>query len=308
MGGRLLAMARTGRVRRLLAESPATRELANRYVAGESIDMLIHTVGDRLSKGLAVSIDPLRVPDPTPAGVAASGAVYLEVLRCLDEHHLSAGVDLLVKIDALGLAEDGPHPVSGMQDLRRICRTADNCGCTVTIDVVPKGDMDRIFSVVQELRMDHPSVGVTVPAMLRRTESDCRELAAQGMRVRLCRGSWRDTAEKSFNKSHEVDLSFVRCLNTLMSSLAHPVVTSHDPRMVEITLDLARRAARPADSYEFQMLLGVRPLEQRRLADIGCIMRTQLPFGPGWYDYFLRRVAMRPSGVMDHLRSLLSPR
>lgn len=302
----VLDFARSRRVQRLITSSAAGRELFTRYIAGEEMDELVAVVADQLGKGLAVSVDPLRVPATTPGQAAASARVCVDVLRGLDEHGLASGADLSVKLDALGLSQAGPHPAGAMDRLRKICRLAGNCGATVTIDMAPEASVDHTLAVVRELRMDHPSVGVALLAMLRRTEADCRALAGAGLRVRLGKGGWRTSDEPAFARSHEIDLSFVRCLRILMASPAHPIVASHDPRLVEITLDLARRAKRVPASYEFQMLLGVRPLEQRRLADIGCTMRTQLPYGRNWYDYFLRRVLQRPASAALYARSLVS--
>ncbi len=302
----VLDLARSKRVRQWVTSSAVGRELFSRYIAGEDLDELIAVVADQLRKGLLVSVDPLRVPAVTPADAAASAQVCVDVLRGLDERGLAGGADLTVKLDALGLSQAGPHPAGAMDQLQRICRLAGNCGATVTVDMAPEASVDHTLDVVRELRMDHPSVGVALLAMLRRTESDCRALSEEGMRVRLCKGGWRTSDEQAFAKSHEIDISFVRCLRTLMSSSAHPIIASHDPRLVEITLDLARRARRAPSGYEFQMLLGVRPLEQRRLADIGCTMRTQLPFGANWYDYFLRRVLQRPASAALYARSLVS--
>ncbi|SER76164.1 proline dehydrogenase [Propionibacterium cyclohexanicum] len=306
MSDRVIDLARSERAQRFVTRSPAGRELFHRYVAGESLDELLLVVAERHRKGLVVSIDPLRAPAATPQEAAASAQICVDVLGALEKHGLAEGSDLTVKLDALGLSGPGPRPAGAMDRLRAICRLAGNSGATVTVDTPPEAGVERTLDIVRELRMDHPGVGVELLAMLRRTEADCRALAGEGLRIRLSKGGWRTSDEPAFSRRHDIDLSFVRCLRVLMDSGARPVVASHDPRLVEISLDLARRFHRGPSECEFQMLLGVRPLEQRRLADIGCTMRTQLPFGPNWYDYFLRRVLQRPDSAALYARSLVS--
>ncbi len=166
--------------------------------------------------------------------------------------------------------------------------------------------MDSTLRVLEQLRADHPWVGAVLQSQLRRTEADCRDLATAGSRVRLCKGAYAPADTVAFQVPHEVDRSYVRCLKVLLGGDGYPMVASHDPTLVEIAQALARDLGRDASSWELQMLLGVRPDEQARLAGVGRRVRTYVPFGEDWYAYLVRRLAERPANLALLLRSLMS--
>ena len=139
---------------------------------------------------------------------------------------------------------------------------------------------------------------------LHRTEADCRDLAGEGSRVRLCKGAYKEPASVAFQDGDDVDLSYVRCLKVLMAGDGYPMVASHDPRLIDIAQALAGHHGRSPDTYEFQMLHGIRPAEQTRIADRGHQMRVYVPFGEDWYGYLVRRMAERPANLGFFLRSL----
>jgi proline dehydrogenase len=163
---------------------------------------------------------------------------------------------------------------------------------------------DSTLSILRELRLDFPDTGAVLQSYLRRTEDDCRDLAYAGSRVRLCKGAYKEPESVAYQSDDEVDRAYVRCLKLLMSGPGYPMVASHDPRMVAIASDLAKD--RHPGTYEYQMLYGVRPAEQRRLADAGETVRVYVPYGDQWYGYLMRRLAERPANVAFFLRALAS--
>jgi proline dehydrogenase len=165
---------------------------------------------------------------------------------------------------------------------------------------------DATLEALGELRRDFPQTGAVLQSYLRRTEGDCRDLAGPGSRVRLCKGAYDEPESVAYRDRREVDRSYVRCLKVLMAGQGYPMVATHDPRLVEIAGALAIRHDRAKGSYEFQMLYGVRPDEQRRLADQGERVRVYLPYGNEWYGYLVRRMAERPQNLALFLRSLVS--
>jgi proline dehydrogenase len=160
--------------------------------------------------------------------------------------------------------------------------------------------------VLRDLRKDFPETGAVVQAYLRRTEHDCRDLAEEGSRVRLCKGAYREPDTVAFQDRVEVDRSYVRCLRVLMEGGGYPMVATHDPRLIAIAAALAERAGRTPDSWEYQMLYGVRPDEQLRLRAEGYTVRVYVPYGAEWYGYLVRRLAERPANLSFFLRSLVS--
>ncbi len=165
---------------------------------------------------------------------------------------------------------------------------------------------DRTLATLRELRRDYPETGAVLQAYLHRTEADCRDLAHEGSRVRLCKGAYNEPETVAFTERHEVDRSYVRCLKVLMAGSGYPMVATHDPRMVKIASALATRNGRMPGTYEFQMLYGIRAEEQKRLARAGEQVRVYLPYGDEWYGYLMRRLAERPANLTFFLRSLVS--
>ena len=154
---------------------------------------------------------------------------------------------------------------------------------------------DSTLGILRELRKDFPETGAVLQAYLHRTEADCRDLAYEGSRVRLCKGAYNEPESVAFQDKHDVDKSYVRCLKVLMAGQGYPMIATHDPRMVDIAGALATRNGRAQGSYEYQMLFGIRPDEQKRLADAGEKVRVYVPYGQEWYGYLMRRLAERPS-------------
>ena len=140
--------------------------------------------------------------------------------------------------------------------------------------------------------------------MLFRSEGDCRDLATAGSRVRLCKGAYDEPESVAFRDRGQVDRSYVRCLNVLTAGAGRPMIATHDPRLIAIARDRVRAFGRSPESYEFQMLYGVRPDEQRRLLAEGHTVRVYTPYGSDWYGYFMRRLAERPANVAFFLRAL----
>jgi proline dehydrogenase len=211
-----------------------------------------------------------------------------------------------VKLSALGQALGPDGNKLALEHAREVCAAADAAGTTITVDMEDHTTTDATLGTVRELRADFPRVGAVLQAYLRRTESDCAELSGPGSRVRLCKGAYREPAAVAYQEAAEVDRSYVRCLRILMSGQGHPMVATHDPRLIAIAADLAARADRHPDEFEYQMLHGVRPDEQVRLAATGAIVRVYVPFGAQWYGYLMRRLAERPANMAFFARAVLT--
>ena len=193
-----------------------------------------------------------------------------------------------------------------MEGAGRICRAAQQAQTTVTVDMEDHTTTDETLEALTQLRAEFPDTGAVLQSYLRRTEADCRALAYQGSRVRLCKGAYAEPERVAFQDQHEVDLSYVRCLRILMGGEGYPMLATHDPTMIAIGRRLAIDHGRAADRFEFQMLYGIRPQEQQRLAGLGYQMRIYLPYGTDWYGYLVRRLAERPANLTFFARSLIT--
>ena len=215
-----------------------------------------------------------------------------------------------MKLSAIGQAlpdavAGGGHKIA-LENARTICRAARNAGTTVTLDMEDHTTTDSTLAILRELRKDFPETGAVLQAYLHRTEADCRALAYEGSRVRLCKGAYNEPETVAFQDRLDVDKSYVRCLKVLLAGQGYPMIATHDPRMVEIASSLASRYGRAQGTYEFQMLYGIRPEEQKRLARRRRDDAGLRPLRPEWYGYLMRRLAERPQNLSFFAKSLIS--
>ncbi len=251
-----------------------------------------------------MSIDRLG-EDIVDAGQAEeTTTAYVEMLGRIADGGLASKVEVSVKLSAVGQSLGADGEKLALDNARLVCAAASKAGTTVTLDMEDHTTTDSTLGILTELRKDFPFVGAVLQAYLRRTEADCADLAYAGSRVRLCKGAYKEPESVAFSGKADVDKAYVRCLRVLMAGEGYPMVASHDPRIIEIAAALAREHGRDADSYEFQMLYGIRPAEQLRLAADGEQVRVYVPYGDDWYGYFMRRLAERPANLTFFLRSL----
>ncbi|TDC82129.1 proline dehydrogenase [Micromonospora sp. KC606] len=299
----ILAASRSSLVERLIATAPFTRDVVGRFVAGSATDDALRATRGLVADGLAVTLDNLGEDTVTPEQANATRDEYVKLLRLLSAAGLTPAAEVSVKLSALGQRFD---PRLAYDNARAICVAADAAGTTVTLDMEDHSTTDSTLDILSKLRKDHPSTGAVLQAYLRRTESDCRELAGAGSRVRLCKGAYKEPESVAYQSAREVDRSFVRCMNVLMSGDGYPMLATHDPRLIAIGEDRARWFDRGPDRFEFQMLYGIRPQEQARLVSEGYTVRTYLPYGEDWYGYLMRRLAERPANLVFFGRAVLS--
>lgn len=302
----LLLLSRSGQVKKLVETMPVSSGIVHSYVPGETTESAVEATSALVDDGLAVTLDFLGEDTLDRAQAQATVDAYVELLRALAAAGLSRRAEVSVKLSAIGQAlPDGGHQVA-LENAQTICRAARNAGTTVTIDMEDHTTTDSTLSILRELRKDFPETGAVVQAYLHRTEADCRALAHEGSRVRLCKGAYNEPESVAFQDKVDVDKSYVRCLKVLLEGQGYPMIATHDPRMISIASSLISRYGRQQGTYEFQMLYGIRPEEQQRLADKGETMRVYVPYGQEWYGYLMRRLAERPQNLSFFLRSLIS--
>jgi len=299
----ILAAAGNDVIRRLVATAPVSRDVVRRFVAGETTADAIEVTRNLVDQGLTVTLDYLG-EDTTDKSLAEQTVqAYLGLLDGLHAEGLAERAEVSVKLTAVGQLLDERL---ALENASRICAAAEQCGTTVTLDMEDHTTTDSTLRVLAELRRGWPWVGAVVQAYLRRTEEDCARLASQGSRVRLCKGAYAEPPEVAFPEAHDVDRSYVRCANVLLQGEGFPMFPTHDPRLVEIVAARAEATERKPGTFEFQMLYGIRPDEQLRLAGLGHTVRVYVPYGVQWYGYLMRRLAERPANTAFFLRALVS--
>jgi proline dehydrogenase len=302
----LLLLARSSAVKKLVSTMPGSAGIVHSYVPGETTESAADATATLVDSGLRVTLDFLGEDTLDAEQAEATVTAYVDVLRELSARGLTRSAEVSVKLSAIGqfLPENG-HKIA-LENARTICRAARNAGTTVTLDMEDHTTTDSTLTILRELRKDFPETGAVLQAALHRTEADCRALAYEGSRVRLCKGAYLEPESVAFQERLEIDKSYVRCLKVLLAGEGYPMIATHDPRMVEIASSLASRYGRTQGTYEYQMLYGIRPEEQRRLAESGETVRVYIPYGQEWYGYLMRRLAERPQNLSFFVKSLIS--
>ncbi|MEW2164186.1 proline dehydrogenase family protein [Streptomyces sp. NPDC007084] len=305
LGPVILAASRSDKMRRLISAAPVTKPVVDRFIPGETVDQVVPIIEDLTAKGLELTMDVVGEDITTPEQAAAARDAYLALIDRLRELDLGTRAEMSVKLSMFGQALEGGHELA-LANVRPVVEAAAAIGTTVTLDAEDHTTLDSMFAIHEELRKDFPQTGCVIQAYLFRTEADARRLAENGSRVRLVKGAYKEPAEVAYQQKAETDKAYVRILKILMEGEGYPMIGSHDPRIISIAQELARRAGRKLDEYEFQMLYGIRGDEHLRLAAEGHRMRVYTAYGTDWYGYFMRRLAEKPANLLFFARSILT--
>jgi len=302
----LLAASASDRIRQFITAAPVSRDIVSRFVAGHTAQDALAVTTRLLGRGFLVSLDYLGEDTADPAQAAAVTGEYIALLGRLADEGLAAGgrAEVSVKPTAVGLGLPEHGEKTAAQNLARIAAAARNAGTTVTMDMEDQARVGTSLRILAELRADFPDLGVVIQSYLRRTPEDCAALATAGSRVRLCKGAYSAADDVAFTARSQIDRCYARCLRILLDGPGYPMLATHDPRLLEIAGALARTSGRPDTSFEYQLLYGVRPDEQARLAEAGAQVRVYVPYGDDWYGYLIRRLAERPANLAFFLRAV----
>jgi proline dehydrogenase len=302
----LLAASASTTIRDLITATPVSRDVVSRFVAGDTIDDVLPVIEGLLRQGLLATVDFLGEYTADRDQAAAVADEYVRLLGRLGGAALSPGgrAEISVKPTAVGLGLPEHGEKTALENIVRIAVAARNAGTTVTLDMEDHTRIDATLRLVAELRADFPDLGCVIQSYLRRSAADCRTLATAGSRVRLCKGAYTAPDEAALASHHDVDMSYARCMRILLDGPGYPMLATHDPRLIELGGVKATMAGREYSGFEYQMLYGMRPAEQRRLAARGAQVRVYVPYGSDWYGYLVRRLAERPANLAFFLRAL----
>ena len=277
------------------------REVAARYIAGEELADASRVVRSLNAKGKLATLDVLGEEVRTEAEAAEIVRSYLAALDEIDRQGLRSGVS--VKPTALGLDLDRELCRSNFET---IVRAAAERSRFVRIDMEDSSTTSGTLAVYRELRdRGLDNVGIVLQARLRRTLDDARELAGLRPDVRLCKGIYLEPEDVAYQDDDEVGKSFLRVAESLLESGSRVAFATHADRLIQGARVLVRELGKPYDSYELQMLLGVRPDVADRLVKSGERVRIYVPYGRRWYEYSLRRLQENPRMATMIARDLL---
>lgn len=297
----LLQMAGNKKMESFARHNPMAAGMAKRFIAGENLDQITAPVRLLNQQGLTVSLDYLGESVTTQAEVAEVVDTYLRLFAHIRQEKLDANVS--IKLTSVGLDMDPDFCSRNMQ------RLLQNAGPDqfVRIDMEGTSHTQRTLDLFYNLwdgPEPHKNTGVVIQSYLQRSEADIEKLIASGVRVRLCKGAYKEPPDLAFQDKTEVDSNFIKLMHRLLQSGNYPGIATHDSRMIEAAQAFAKENKIPTSRYEFQMLYGVRRDLQIELKRQGYNVRIYTPFGTHWYPYMMRRLAERPANLAFALRSM----
>lgn len=283
---------------RLSLHIPLLRQLPYRFIAGTNLDQAAAVIRQLNADGLMATLDVLgeSVRDAEAATRAADE--YVAAIVRIATRRLDANVSLKLTQMGLDLGTD-----VCLEAMRRVCEAGKRHNVFVRIDMESHDYTDRTLEIARTLRGEGYDVGVVIQSYLRRSKADVEQLAAERMRVRVCKGAYAESPEIAFQDPDEIGASYVDLCRRLLDADAYPGVATHDSAMIDAVAAYARERGIGPDRYEFQMLYGIRRDLQRKLVADGYRMRVYVPFGTEWFPYFMRRLAERPANVWFVARS-----
>jgi proline dehydrogenase len=299
-----ISLSESRSLRGVAERSAFGQRLSSRFVAGTGVEDALHAAQAVNQKGLSVSVDNLGENVTNAEEARASAQLYHQLLDEISRRQLNANVSL--KLTHMGLDVDeqlARDLVTGL-----VAKAAAlNPRNFVRVDMEGSPYTQRTLDFVHELhrRPGHAgAVGAVIQSYMRRAEDDVEKLLAERIRIRLCKGAYKEPDEIAFQKKTEVDGNYVNLMKILMKSGVYHGLATHDEKIINQAKVFATSENIPRDAFEFQMLYGIRRDLQRRLVREGWRMRVYIPFGTEWYPYFMRRLAERPANALFIARNL----
>jgi proline dehydrogenase len=291
---------------RSFAESSSLgRRVSSRFVAGTAIADAVRATQVVNRSGMSVSVDNLGENVTNPDEARDSAKLYEQILEAIAANRLDSNISL--KLTHMGLDVDEQLARTIVSGLVAKSAAMSPPGF-VRVDMEGSPYTQRTLDFVRELhRMpgNRGVVGTVIQSYLRRSESDVDTLLSEGIRIRLCKGAYKEPASIAFEQKEEVDANYIKLMKTLMKSGIYHGLATHDVNIIREAQAFATRENIARDSFEFQMLYGIRRDLQQKLVRDGWRMRVYIPFGTEWYPYFMRRLGERPANVLFIARNLL---
>ena len=291
-----ISLSRNQVMRRFCENSAVGRRMSSRFVAGKDIADALRVAKDVNAQGMAVTMDSLGESVSSEGQAHEAAEIYHQLLEQIAALKLNANIS--VKLTQMGLEQS---PALAESIAESLVKHAHSTGNFVRIDMEDSKLTQVTLDIVRRLNArpeTKGAIGVVIQAYLYRSQADVEQLLADGIRIRLCKGAYKEPAEVAFPRKSQVDENFVLLSKLLLDSDVYHGIATHDEAMVEAAKAYAKQHKIAPDRFEFQMLYGVRRDLQRKLVRDGYKVRVYVPFGQEWYPYFMRRLAERPANVL----------
>ena len=278
------------------------KKLTTRFVAGETIDETVSYIRAINAENCTASFDHLNESVASEAEAEAEVTEYLNILSRIDETKIRSNVSIKLTQFGLGLDKELAY-----RNARRVVEDAHRRGNFVRVDMEDSAVTQVTIDIFKRLRdeFDLNTVGIVLQSYLYRTYADAQELVKLPARIRICKGAYNEPPEVAFPDKKDVDANYIKVMQLLLSSGVYHGIATHDPKMIDATIDFAQREGIGKEKFEFQMLFGIRRDLQKQLARDGFNMRIYVPYGKHWYPYFMRRLAERPANIWFVMKNVL---
>lgn len=297
----LIFLSNSTTARSFVRSAPGARTMARRFVAGETIDDGINACRELNRQGMTVTLDYLGESVSNREDATAAANVYIDMLRRLAVEKIDGNVSM--KLTQMGQDIDEAFL---RDNVKRILDVAKQNETFVRFDMEASSHTQKTLDFHRSLWNEgYKNTGVVIQSYLRRSKGDIEKLNAEKIRVRLCKGAYKEPAAVAFQDKRDVDSNYVSLMQLLLEHGNYPGIATHDERMIRATMNFAKERGIDASRFEFQMLYGIRRDLQQMLIGQGYRLRIYVPFGEAWYPYLMRRMAERPANLMFIVNSVM---
>lgn len=289
----MLYLAKQDAIRHFAETNVIGQRVARRFVAGETLDDAVRVAHKLNSRRISASLDHLGENTSDEREASAATNDYVNILDRIHQQGVDANIS--IKLTALGL--DISESLC-RDNLTRVLSRAQEYGTFVRVDMEGSEYTQRTMDIVVDFHKTFPNVGTVLQTALFRTPDDVERLLSERVRMRLVKGAYLEPPTIAYPAKADVDAAYLRLLRPLLERAVYPAIATHDERMIDATIQIAKEQRIPHARFEFQMLYGIRRDLQERLATAGYNVRVYIPYGSQWYPYLTRRMAERPANLI----------
>jgi proline dehydrogenase len=243
--------------------------------------------------GMSTSLDILGENVKNQEMAIKTADNYINLLQTIYDHALNSHISIKLTQMGLDISDDFCY-----DNVSRILEKAGSLNIFTRVDMEGSDYTERTLQLVYRWHEKYKTMGTVIQSALHRSENDIKELNKRKIRVRLCKGAYKEPGSVAFQRKDEVNANYIKLTDMLIKDGDFPAIATHDGVMIRAALDAAEKYGRGKDSFEFQMLYGVNRAAQRELAEQDYGMRVYTPFGSHWLPYFLRRLRERRENVI----------
>jgi proline dehydrogenase len=295
----LLNLAQSARMRDFVTNNRIARNASKRFVAGETLDDAVLAARTLNQRSIQAALDFLgeNVTDERMARAATQD--YIQALDLIKKTGIGANIS--IKLTALGL--DISRDLCE-ENLRKILERARESAIFVCIDMEGSAYTERTLDITLRVHERYEHVGTVIQSYLFRSRKDIEQLIVQGVRTRLVKGAYQESAEVAYQSKGAVDRHYIELMMIMLSRGNFPAIATHDEAIINATCKYSRDRGISKGAFEFQMLYGIRRDLQEYLVQQGYHVRVYMPYGSQWYPYLMRRIAERPANLMFVMNNL----